>query len=104
MCSTATSLIPHSAPGESTLANYMDGTRLWLERAFAVQILTWSAYLEDSNRLGNSQTSTSIYDIGSGEAGDTVVTNTNHDMFCPGISILGNGDLVVTGVHCHAVL
>lgn len=25
------------------------------------------------------------------------ISNTNHDMFCPGISMLGNGNIVVTG-------
>ena len=66
----------------------------------SVQILTWSAYAEDSFGVGiSAQTATATYDIASGRVSDMLVTNTNHDMFCPGISMLGNGDIVVTGAH-----
>ena len=63
-----------------------------------MQVLTWSAYGEDRFGVGDvAQTITATLDAGSGEVSRAVVTSTNHDMFCPGISMLGNGDIVVTG-------
>jgi hypothetical protein len=43
------------------------------------------------------QTITATVNPANGLVTSTTVTNTNHDMFCPGISMLGNGDIVVTG-------
>ena len=69
-----------------------------------VQVLTWSAYAEDRFEVGaEAQTATATYDVGTGRVSDMVVTNTNHDMFCPGISMLGNGDIVVTGAPAACV-
>ena len=63
-----------------------------------MQVLTWSAYLNNAfaaNRIARTQTAT--YDPESNAITTFTVTNTNHDMFCPGITMLGSGDIVVTG-------
>lgn len=71
--------------------------------AAGLQVLTWSAYGEDRFGVGDlGQTVTATLDAGSGTVTQAVVTNTMHDMFCPGISMLGNGDIVVTGASQHA--
>ena len=63
-----------------------------------MQVLTWSAYALDrfaANRLARTQTAT--LDVASGTVSQATVSNTNHDMFCPGISMTGDGSVVVTG-------
>jgi galactose oxidase len=71
-----------------------------------VQILTWSAYTErDFDRRdryvrrggGSGLTKSSIYDPKTGKISALTISNTKHDMFCPGIAFLPNGDVVVTG-------
>ncbi|KAJ0129873.1 Uncharacterized protein HZ326_27017 [Fusarium oxysporum f. sp. albedinis] len=42
-------------------------------------------------------TLTSTWDPATGQVAERQVTETNHDMFCPGISLDRNGQLVVTG-------
>jgi galactose oxidase len=42
-------------------------------------------------------TQTAVYNTFSGAVTKITVTNTNHDMFCPGISTLFDGRIVVTG-------
>lgn len=60
-------------------------------------MLTWSAYRDDAFAVGRvAQTQTATYSPGGGVSAFTV-TSTNHDMFCPGITMLGNGAYVVTG-------
>lgn len=64
----------------------------------AVQVLTWSAYRNDAfaaDRL--AQTKTATFNPNTGAITEVTVTNTNHDMFCPGITMLGSGSIVVTG-------
>ena len=61
-------------------------------------ILTWSSYAADS--FGGSPggiTLTATYFAGTQTVSQRTVTNTNHDMFCPGISINARGQVVVTG-------
>lgn len=62
------------------------------------QVLIWSSYTYD-NYLGSSQDRvfTSIWDPSTGVVTPKLVDNTNHDMFCPGISIDGAGRMVITG-------
>ena len=61
-------------------------------------VLTWSSYASDTFVGGTgSKTVTSIYNPSTGVVTQRVVTNTQHDMFCPGISIDFNGRPVVTG-------
>jgi galactose oxidase len=61
-------------------------------------VLTWSAYLDTNFRIATSaRTQTAIYNPNNGVVGHFTITNTQHDMFCPGIAMLGNGNIVVTG-------
>jgi galactose oxidase len=72
-----------------------------------VQILTWSAYSETSyDKLrdryvrsggGSGLTKSSIYDPKTGTISAMTISNTQHDMFCPGIASLPNGNVIVTG-------
>ena len=62
------------------------------------RVLTWSSYSPSSFVGGNGGfTVTATYDPNSRTVTQRTVSNTNHDMFCPGISFAGNGRLVVTG-------
>ena len=61
-------------------------------------ILTWSSYAADN--FGGSfggQTITSTYQYNTQTVSQRVVTETGHDMFCPGISIDARGRVMVTG-------
>lgn len=61
------------------------------------KVLLWSAYNRDSFGGSNGYTQTAIYDPATGDSTQRTVTNTQHDMFCPGISMDFQGRLVVTG-------
>ena len=61
-------------------------------------VLVWSAY--SPNQFTNSpgtQTATATYNLAAGTVSQRVVTNTQHDMFCPGLSMTVNGQPFVTG-------
>ena len=38
-----------------------------------------------------------MLDLTTGQVSPAVVSNTAHDMFCPGVSILPDGEVMVTG-------
>ncbi|KAF5657123.1 galactose oxidase [Fusarium heterosporum] len=62
------------------------------------KVLVWSSYRNDA--FGGSPggvTLTSTWDPSTNVISQRTVTVTNHDMFCPGISMDGNGQVVVTG-------
>ncbi|KAF2107994.1 hypothetical protein BDV96DRAFT_588070 [Lophiotrema nucula] len=61
------------------------------------KVLLWSAYLLDYYGGTNGYTQTAIYDPTTGVVTPRNVTNTAHDMFCPGISMTFDGKIVVTG-------
>ncbi|KAM0551756.1 hypothetical protein ACHAPJ_008324 [Fusarium lateritium] len=62
------------------------------------KVLVWSSWARDTMDGGpGGQTLTSTWDPATGLVAEREVTQTNHDMFCPGISLDGNGQLVVTG-------
>ncbi|KAF4469467.1 galactose oxidase [Fusarium albosuccineum] len=62
------------------------------------QVLVWSSWRPDTMDGGpGGITLTSIWDPATGEISQRTVTETQHDMFCPGISMDGNGQIVVTG-------
>ncbi|WIM98990.1 discoidin domain-containing protein [Actinoplanes oblitus] len=61
------------------------------------KILTWSAFRPDSFSGGTGQTLTATYDPATGVVTQRMVTDTGHDMFCPGIATLPDGRVVVTG-------
>ena len=67
-----------------------------------MQVVTWSAYARD--RFGvnvRAVTQTATLDLNSSPptVSRREVAETNHDMFCPGISMIGDGSIVVTGAH-----
>lgn len=61
------------------------------------RILMWSAF--DRLEFGgdNGRTYTQIYDPVSGNVSEKLVSNTGHDMFCPGIANLPDGRIHVSG-------
>ena len=61
------------------------------------RLLTWSASAPAMYAGGGGLTQTSILDLTTGEVSQTEVSNTGHDMFCPGISMLPDGRIMVTG-------
>jgi galactose oxidase len=62
------------------------------------KILTWSAYSPiDFGGSTGGKTVTATYDPATGVVTQREVTETGHDMFCPGISVLPDGRIVVTG-------
>lgn len=61
------------------------------------RILTWSAYAKLTFGGRRGYTATSIFDPATGEATDRQVSETNHDMFCPGTAQLSDGTIMVTG-------
>jgi galactose oxidase len=63
------------------------------------RLLVWSADEElNYDSSGDEQyTQTAVMNLATGVVTSAVVSNTAHDMFCPGASILPNGDVLVTG-------
>ncbi|GIZ37455.1 hypothetical protein CKM354_000090100 [Cercospora kikuchii] len=62
------------------------------------RLLTWSSGLRNMHGLGQyGQTFSAYYDPKTGTVTERLVSNTNHDMFCPGISSAFDGSVVVTG-------
>lgn len=66
-------------------------------------LLVWSSY--NPSTFGGSnlvQTITAVYSPGTGLVTSTLVTNTQHDMFCEGLSMNFNGQAVATGGNSDA--
>jgi len=63
------------------------------------KVLTWSAYAPDNFGDDNAwgRTYTAIFDPVTQTALSRVVSETGHDMFCPGTSMLPDGRLLVNG-------
>lgn len=62
------------------------------------KVLTWSSFAPDTFSGGSGgDTETATYDPSTSVVSQRTISNTNHDMFCPGTSIDGRGRLVVTG-------
>ncbi|KAF2865028.1 hypothetical protein BDV95DRAFT_600043 [Massariosphaeria phaeospora] len=61
------------------------------------KILLWSAFRLNEFGGGSGLTQTVIYDPTTGVSTSRAITNTQHDMFCPGISLDFEGRVVVTG-------
>lgn len=70
----------------------------------ASKIMAFSANADQSfgSRTGLTQFAT--FDYVQGSISKRIVSNTNHDMFCPGISTLQDGRVVVTGGSDAAVV
>ena len=61
------------------------------------EVLVWSAWNADKYGDGNGRTVTATYNPSTGLVTQSIVTNTGHDMFCPGISLSIAGQIVVAG-------
>ncbi|MGX6602566.1 discoidin domain-containing protein [Micromonosporaceae bacterium Da 78-11] len=61
------------------------------------KILTWSAFQSDNYVGGRGRTLTATYDPRTGVVTQRTVTETGHDMFCPGIATLPDGRILVMG-------
>ncbi|MDQ0074856.1 discoidin domain-containing protein [Arthrobacter oryzae] len=61
------------------------------------RLLTWSAYSPTSFGGSRGVTQTSILNLTTGAVSQTQVANTGHDMFCPGTSLLPDGQIMVSG-------
>ncbi|WP_456505127.1 discoidin domain-containing protein [Arthrobacter sp. UYCu723] len=61
------------------------------------KLLTWSAYSPTAFGGNRGYTQTSILDLTTGKVSQTQVSNTGHDMFCPGTSLLPDGRIMVSG-------
>jgi galactose oxidase len=62
------------------------------------KILTWSSYAVDTySGSPGGRTVTATYDPATGVVTQRTITETGHDMFCPGISALPDGRILVTG-------
>ncbi|KAL8709767.1 MAG: hypothetical protein Q9220_005553 [cf. Caloplaca sp. 1 TL-2023] len=61
------------------------------------EVVVWSAWNADKYGDGNGRTVTATYNLASGIVTQSIVTNTGHDMFCPGISLTKSGQIVVAG-------
>ncbi|PWW66821.1 galactose oxidase [Actinokineospora spheciospongiae] len=61
------------------------------------KLLTWSAYAADNFGGSNGYTQTAIMDLTTGQVTQRRIDNTGHDMFCPGISMLADGRVLVAG-------
>ncbi|WP_328296654.1 discoidin domain-containing protein [Streptomyces sp. NBC_00435] len=61
------------------------------------KLLAWSAYALDRFGGSNGYTQTAILDLKTGKVTQRRIDNTGHDMFCPGIAMLADGRVLVTG-------
>ncbi|MEU6312819.1 discoidin domain-containing protein [Streptomyces sp. NPDC047014] len=61
------------------------------------KLLAWSAYALDRFGGSNGYTQTAILDLKTGKVTQRRIDNTGHDMFCPGIVMLADGRVLVTG-------
>ena len=62
------------------------------------RLVLWSAYLPmQFSGINNHQTYTVIYNPATGEQSELLVSNTGHDMFCPGTALLSDGRILVNG-------
>jgi galactose oxidase len=61
------------------------------------KVLFWAAYDELTFGGNNGKTQTALFDPATGAVVAAEVSNTQHDMFCPGTALLGDGRLLVNG-------
>jgi len=61
------------------------------------KLLTWSSSWSQAGTGGTGHTLTATYDPVTGVVTQREVSETGHDMFCPGISMLPDGRVLVTG-------
>lgn len=61
------------------------------------KVLFWSSYDNFANGMGAGFTKTALYDPQTGTTTAVQVSNTQHDMFCPGTAMLADGRVLVNG-------
>ncbi|MER7761849.1 discoidin domain-containing protein [Streptomyces sp. NPDC097619] len=61
------------------------------------KLLAWSAYAVDRFGGSSGYTQTAVFDLKTGRVTQRRIDNTGHDMFCPGIAMLADGRVLVTG-------
>ncbi|KAF2232729.1 copper radical oxidase [Viridothelium virens] len=62
------------------------------------ELLVWSAYSPSTFQVDKAgYTQSAVYSPSNGTVNQYTISNTGHDMFCPGISIDFNGRITVTG-------
>ncbi|HEU5473253.1 MAG TPA: discoidin domain-containing protein [Actinophytocola sp.] len=61
------------------------------------RLLTWSAFEPYNFGGGSGKTVTATLDLATGAVSQRTVTETGHDMFCPGTARLPDGGVMVTG-------
>jgi galactose oxidase len=61
------------------------------------KVLTWSSYSPTTFGGDHGSTYTALFDPSRMSVASKVVSNTGHDMFCPGTSLLADGRLLVNG-------
>jgi galactose oxidase len=61
------------------------------------RLVLWSAYMPQAWGGDHHQTYTVTYNPATGEQSELLVSNTGHDMFCPGTTVLGDGRILVNG-------
>jgi len=61
------------------------------------KLVTWSAWDRYTFSNGPFQTYTALFDPVTNQSSEALVTNTNHDMFCPGTTNLPDGRILVNG-------
>jgi galactose oxidase len=61
------------------------------------KIITWSAYSPTTFGGDHGYTDTALFDPATQTVSNKVVSNTGHDMFCPGTSLLADGRVLVNG-------
>jgi galactose oxidase len=65
-----------------------------------VKVVTWASWDRQDFNSGTGQrekTYTALFDPGSNQVEEALIDNTNHDMFCPGVAMLADGRLLVSG-------
>ncbi len=60
-------------------------------------MLVWSADSTNNFSSGQNYTQTAILNLATGAVSPRIQTQTGHNMFCPGVAILPNGDIMITG-------
>ncbi|MGH1493275.1 MAG: galactose oxidase-like domain-containing protein [Acidimicrobiales bacterium] len=61
------------------------------------KVLMWSAYAKDRFGGNRGYTQTALFDPNTNSSSVRQVSNTGHDMFCPGIANLADGRILVNG-------
>ncbi|WP_158250235.1 MULTISPECIES: discoidin domain-containing protein [unclassified Cryobacterium] len=61
------------------------------------KVLTWFSYSNTTFGGANGKTQTAILALNTGVVTPLTVANTGHDMFCPGVSILPDGRILISG-------